>query len=122
MSRRDRQDVDTNVGRGQEETGAVGPTAGHAAAPSTDEGVALGGTRAGAGETGFPDDATRRDDAGGDYGSGLETGASTLGSQSNAAARVDTFNVPGERGANDPRVPVEEPDEFRGRRTGGERL
>lgn len=126
MSRRDRQDVDTSVGRGRGQEGAdVGPTAGTAGAQSTDEGLALGGTREGAGDTGFADerDAERRGEgAGGGYGSGLETGAASLGSPSNSAQRVDTFNVPGERGANDPRVPEEERDEFRGRRTGGERL
>ena len=61
-------------------------------------------------------------DAGDGLGSGLETGHSATGNSYNAAERVDTFNVPGERGANEPRVPAEERDELRGRSTGGERL
>ena len=125
-TRDDRQNVDTSVGRGRGQEGAdTGPTAGRAAAPSTDEGVALGGTREGAGTTGFVEagDRDRRDeDAGGGFGSGLETGHSSTGSSYNSAQRVDTFNVPGERGANESRVPEEERDELRGRRTGGERL
>jgi hypothetical protein len=122
----DRQDVDTSVGRG--DPGAdTGPTAGHAGAPSTDDALALGGTREGAGDGGYPDDdlaAERRraEDPRGGYGSGLETGEAALGSPNHAAARVDTFNVPGERGANDPHVPAEEADEYRGRRTRGEHL
>jgi hypothetical protein len=126
MSSRDRQDVDTSVGRGRGQEGAdVGPTAGAAGAQSADEGLALGGTREGAGDTGFADarDADRRDErAGGGYGTGMETGDASIGGSYNAADRVHTFNVPGERGANDPRVPEEEPDEFRGRRTGREPL
>jgi hypothetical protein len=126
MSKRDRKDVDTSVGRGRGQEGAdVGPTAGHAGAPSTDDGLALGGTREAAGDTGMADrrDFARRDEsAGGGFGSGLETGGSSVGNPDNAAARVDTFNVPGERRANDPRVPEEERDEYRGRSTGGEHL
>ena len=102
MSERDGQDRDTS---------AAGPTAGRAGGQNTDEEIALGG-------------APRRDDEDGKggYGSGLETGASTTGSPGNAATRPDTFNVPGERDARDARVPDEAPDEYRGRRTGGERL
>ena len=130
MTKRDRtgdlQDVDPAVGRGN--PGAdTGPTVDHAGAPSTDAELALGGTPAGAGDTGYPDDdlaAERRraENPGGGYGTGLETGEAALGSPANSAARVDTFNVPGERRANDPRVPDEERDEFRGRRTRGEHL
>lgn len=97
----DRQNVDTSVGRGQ--PGAdTGPTAGEAGALSTDAGLALGGVDQAAGSPGYPrheedDDRRRREDPGGGYGTGLETGAAALGSSNNAAARVDTFNVPGER-------------------------
>jgi hypothetical protein len=126
MTKRDRQDVDTSVGRG-DPASDVGPTAGTAGARSTQEGIALGGTTEAAGTTGYADEDAeqerrRREDAGGGYGSGLETGGSALGSSYNAAERVDTFNVPGERDARDPRVPAEERDELRGRHTRGEHL
>jgi hypothetical protein len=111
MRKRDGQDRDTSVGRAGEDTSAAGPTAGHAGGQNTDEEIALGGAP--------PSDD---EDAGGGYGSGMETGASALGSPGNAATRPNTFNVPGERDARDARVPAEERDEYRGRSTGGERL
>ena|SRR5687768_16918814 len=118
MSGRDRQDVDTGVGRGEPGAGAdVGPTSGKAGGLSADEAIGLGGTEQGAGMTGAPagDADTRRDreDPGGGFGSGLETGNSSLGNSYNSASRVDTFNVPGERrgGEGEPT----ERDELRGR-------
>ena len=100
MNPRDRQDMDTSVGRGDPGGGAdVGPTSGRAASPSTDEALGLGGTESGAGLTGHPGDAAgdsreEREDPAGGFGSGLETGESTRGSSANSAQRVDTFNTP----------------------------
>jgi hypothetical protein len=102
MSGRDKQDVDTNVGRGDPGGGAdIGPTSGTAAAPSTDAALGLGGTSEGAGLTGYAGDGAqtsreeREDPASdADFGSGLETGNASRGSATNAAQRVDTFNTP----------------------------
>ena len=93
MSGRDRQDVDTSVGRGPGDGADTGPTAGHAGGLSEDQAIGLGGTL-------DPDALTaargQREDAGGGFGTGLETGNASRGSPTNAATRVDTFNVPGE--------------------------
>jgi hypothetical protein len=118
MSGRDRQDVDTSVGRGEPAAGAdVGPTSGTAGGLSADEAIGLGGTEQGAGMTGAPaDDADRRrdrEDPGGGFGTGLETGNTSRGNSYNSASRVDTFNVPGERRGGEPGP--DDRDELRGR-------
>jgi hypothetical protein len=71
---------------------AAGPTAGHAA-NNEDAALGLGGTPAGEPAREIqPDESAMREEG----GSGLELGAQSLGSESNAARRVDTFNVPGQ--------------------------
>lgn len=69
---------------------AAGPTAGRAA-NHEDAALGLGGTPGGepALELDPPEDALRADG-----GSGLELGDQSLGSERNAARRVDAFNSP----------------------------
>ena len=89
MKSRDRQDTDTNVGRGDPGSD-VGPTSGRAASPSTDDALGLGGA---------PEESREeREDPAGDYGSGLETGEASRGSSANAAQRMDRFNTPDSHG------------------------
>jgi hypothetical protein len=94
QQRDDLQDRDTNVGGRDDQAAKAGRTAGQGAGGSDTVELGLGGTAAGAGYTAG---------AGGDLpdiddderpGTGLETGAASLGSSSYAATRVDTFNVP----------------------------
>jgi hypothetical protein len=73
---------------------AAAPTAGHAA-NHEDAALGLGGTDAERPGTESREDERALREEG---GSGLELGAQSLGSQSNAARRVDAFNVPGQTG------------------------
>lgn len=93
-ARRDLQDRDTNVGGPDDQAAKAGRTAGQGAAGTDASELGLGGTASGAGYTAG---------AGGDLpdldedarpGTGIETGSASLGNPSNAARRIDTFNVP----------------------------
>ncbi len=72
---------------------AAGPTAGRAARHE-DVALGLGGTESSEPGTGMLDAAADESPNRAEGGSGLEHGNASLGSNANAATRVDSFNVP----------------------------